>query len=98
MPAGDVLTDCCEEKPAMSARWRVPSSDGALSANDIRPRVPSEPLSTVKGMRGYIEVAGLRTWHEVSGEGDPLVLLHGGFLGASSFYAQTAALVDAGFQ
>jgi pimeloyl-ACP methyl ester carboxylesterase len=47
---------------------------------------------------GYIEVAGLRTWHEVSGEGDPLVLLHGGFVGASSFFAQTPALVEAGYR
>jgi pimeloyl-ACP methyl ester carboxylesterase len=50
------------------------------------------------GMRGYIEVAGRRTWHEVSGAGDPLVLLHGGFIGASSFAAQTPALVGAGFR
>ncbi|MEV4619028.1 alpha/beta hydrolase [Asanoa sp. NPDC049573] len=49
-------------------------------------------------MTGYVEVAGLRVWHEVSGEGDPLVLLHGGFLGASSFFAQTPALVEAGFR
>ena len=49
-------------------------------------------------MTGYIEVAGLRTWHEVSGEGDPLVLLHGGFVGASSFFMQTPALVEAGFR
>jgi pimeloyl-ACP methyl ester carboxylesterase len=54
--------------------------------------------STVMSMTGYIEVAGLRTWHEVSGEGDPLVLLHGGFVGASSFFAQTPALVEAGYR
>jgi pimeloyl-ACP methyl ester carboxylesterase len=47
---------------------------------------------------GYIEVAGLRTWHEVSGEGDPLVLLHGEFAGASSFFNQTPALVAADYQ
>lgn len=41
--------------------------------------------STVTAATGYVEVAGLRTWREVSGEGDPLVLLHGGFLGASSW-------------
>jgi pimeloyl-ACP methyl ester carboxylesterase len=52
----------------------------------------------VPGVTGYIEVAGLRTWHEVSGEGDPLVLLHGGFVGASSFFAQTPALVEAGYR
>jgi pimeloyl-ACP methyl ester carboxylesterase len=49
-------------------------------------------------MTGYVEVAGLRTWHEVSGDGDPLVLLHGGFAGASSFFNQTPALVGAGYR
>ena len=46
----------------------------------------------------YIDVAGLRTWHEVSGAGEPIVLLHGAFSGALSFAAQTPALVDAGFR
>jgi pimeloyl-ACP methyl ester carboxylesterase len=46
----------------------------------------------------YIEVAGLRTWHEVSGAGDPVVLLHGAFAGASSWFAQIPALVNAGFR
>jgi Alpha/beta hydrolase family len=50
------------------------------------------------GMTGYIEAAGLRLWREVSGEGDPLVLLHGGFAGASSFFAQVPALVEAGYR
>jgi pimeloyl-ACP methyl ester carboxylesterase len=49
-------------------------------------------------MTGYIDVAGLRTWREVSGEGDPLVLLHGGFIGASSFFAQVPALVEGGYR
>jgi pimeloyl-ACP methyl ester carboxylesterase len=46
----------------------------------------------------YIEVAGVRTWHEVSGEGEPVVLLHGAFGGARSFFAQTPALVEAGYR
>ena len=46
----------------------------------------------------YVDVAGLRTWHEVSGAGEPVVLLHGAFGGASSFFAQTPALVDAGYR
>jgi pimeloyl-ACP methyl ester carboxylesterase len=45
----------------------------------------------------YVEVRGHRVWHEVSGDGPPVVLLHGAFAGASSFAAQTPALVDAGF-
>lgn len=46
----------------------------------------------------YLEVAGQQVWHEVSGEGDPVVLLHGGFAGASSWFAQTTAFVAAGFR
>lgn len=46
----------------------------------------------------YIDIAGLRTWHEVSGTGDPVVLLHGAFAGATSFAAQTPELVAAGFR
>ncbi|HEY6742291.1 MAG TPA: alpha/beta hydrolase [Lapillicoccus sp.] len=46
----------------------------------------------------YVDVAGLRTWHEISGAGEPVVLLHGAFGGASSFFAQTPALVDAGYR
>ena len=45
----------------------------------------------------YIDAAGLRTWHETSGSGDPVVLLHGAFGGASSWAMQRPALVDAGF-
>lgn len=46
----------------------------------------------------YVEVAGHRVWHEVSGDGPPVVLLHGAFAGASSFAAQAPALVAAGFR
>jgi pimeloyl-ACP methyl ester carboxylesterase len=46
----------------------------------------------------YVNVAGRRVWHEVSGAGRPLVLLHGGFSGAASFAAQTPALAAAGFR
>lgn len=47
---------------------------------------------------GYIEVAGRRTWHEISGTGEPVVLLHGGLSGALSFAAQTPDFVAAGFR
>jgi pimeloyl-ACP methyl ester carboxylesterase len=46
----------------------------------------------------YVEVNGLRTWHEVRGAGRPVVLLHGAFAGASSWSAQAPALVEAGYR
>lgn len=50
----------------------------------------------------YLEVAGLRIWHEVAGAGDegsePVVLLHGGLAGASSWGAQTPELAAAGYR
>ena len=49
-------------------------------------------------MTGYVEVAGRRVWHEVSGAGAPVVLLHGGFVGAASFSRQVPALVEAGYR
>lgn len=73
---------------------RTPGAPPIYTGFPTTPRGPS----TVVGMTGYIEVAGLRTWHEVSGEGDPLVLLHGGFVGAASFFAQVPALVEAGYR
>jgi pimeloyl-ACP methyl ester carboxylesterase len=46
----------------------------------------------------YVDVAGMRTWHEVTGTGEPVVLLHGAFGGASSFAGQTPVLVAAGYR
>lgn len=46
----------------------------------------------------YLEVAGHRIWHEVTGSGDPVVLLHGAFTGATSFAAQAPYLERAGRQ
>jgi pimeloyl-ACP methyl ester carboxylesterase len=46
----------------------------------------------------YVDVNGLPTWHEVHGEGPPVVLLHGAFAGASSWAAQAPALAGAGYQ
>jgi pimeloyl-ACP methyl ester carboxylesterase len=46
----------------------------------------------------YVDVNGLRTWHEVRGEGHPVVLLHGAFAGAASWSAQTPELARAGYR
>ena len=43
-------------------------------------------------------MAGMKTWHEVTGEGEPLVLLHGGFASGSSWFAQTPVLAEAGYR
>ena len=45
-----------------------------------------------------VEVHGLRTWHEVTGAGQPVVLLHGAFAGAASWSGQTPVLADAGYK
>jgi pimeloyl-ACP methyl ester carboxylesterase len=45
----------------------------------------------------YVDVNGLATWHEVSGEGVPVVLLHGAFSGAASWSAQAPVLAAAGY-
>jgi pimeloyl-ACP methyl ester carboxylesterase len=45
-----------------------------------------------------VEVDGLPTWHEVGGEGEPVVLLHGAFAGASSWSQQTPLLAEAGYR
>jgi len=47
---------------------------------------------------GYIDVCGRPTWHEVSGEGPAVVLLHGAFSGAAAWSVQAPALVAAGWR
>ncbi|MFC0108168.1 alpha/beta fold hydrolase [Kibdelosporangium aridum] len=36
-------------------------------------------------MAGYVTVNGVRSWYDVRGEGEPLVLLHGGFSDSRDF-------------
>ncbi|MEV5374541.1 alpha/beta hydrolase [Streptomyces nondiastaticus] len=45
-------------------------------------------------MGAYVTVNGLRTYYEVQGEGEPLLLLHGGGVTADSWYAQLAELAQ----
>jgi pimeloyl-ACP methyl ester carboxylesterase len=46
------------------------------------------------GQRGgqYVDAGGIRTYYEITGDGEPLVLLHGGLCTAETFDAQTPAL------
>jgi pimeloyl-ACP methyl ester carboxylesterase len=56
-------------------------------------------VATLEGFQaGYVEVAGLPTWHEVRGEGPAVVPLHGGFSGAAAWSAHAPALTSAGFR
>jgi pimeloyl-ACP methyl ester carboxylesterase len=43
-------------------------------------------------MGEYVDAGGVRTYYEVHGDGDPALLLHGGFEGAESWGAQTPEL------
>jgi pimeloyl-ACP methyl ester carboxylesterase len=38
----------------------------------------------------YVELPGVRTWYEVEGQGEPLLLLHGGFLTNETWAPQRA--------
>ena len=42
----------------------------------------------------YVDAAGLNTYYEVRGAGDPVVMLHGGFATIETWEAQAAALAE----
>lgn len=46
-------------------------------------------------MGAYADLPGVRTWYEVEGNGDPLVLLHGGFCTNDTWGAQRSDLAAA---
>jgi pimeloyl-ACP methyl ester carboxylesterase len=48
--------------------------------------------STTRTGGAYADINGVATYYEVTGEGEPLFLLHGGMCSAESFDAQTAEL------
>jgi pimeloyl-ACP methyl ester carboxylesterase len=45
-------------------------------------------------MAEYVELGGVRTWYDERGEGEPLVLLHGGLVDARFFDKNIDALAD----
>jgi pimeloyl-ACP methyl ester carboxylesterase len=48
---------------------------------------------------GYLDIRGQRVWHATFGsEGEPVVLLHGGFANADSWMLQAPALKAGGFR
>jgi pimeloyl-ACP methyl ester carboxylesterase len=45
-------------------------------------------------MGEYVDIAGLKTWYDTEGEGDPLVLLHGGLVTNETWAAQMPAFAE----
>ncbi|TML14919.1 MAG: alpha/beta hydrolase [Actinobacteria bacterium] len=54
--------------------------------------ITNEEAATRSG--NYIDVDGVRTYYEVTGTGEPVILLHGGLCAAETFDAQTTALAE----
>jgi pimeloyl-ACP methyl ester carboxylesterase len=53
----------------------------------------------VTDANGYLDLRGQRVWHATFGiQGEPVVLLHGGFANADSWMLQAPALKAAGFR
>jgi pimeloyl-ACP methyl ester carboxylesterase len=71
--------------------------DALLTAPAGQPFPVRSPGRPVPAASGYVDVGGIRVWHQVSGNGAPLVLLHGAFAGADSWAAQVPDLVAAGY-
>jgi len=45
-------------------------------------------------MGEYVDIAGLKTWYDTAGEGDPLVLLHGGLVTNETWAAQMPVFAE----
>jgi pimeloyl-ACP methyl ester carboxylesterase len=69
----------------------IASVAGALLSATVAPAVPAN--STIKS--GFAEINGLRYYYEITGKGDPLLLLHGGLGSINLFEPSRPALANA---
>jgi pimeloyl-ACP methyl ester carboxylesterase len=51
-------------------------------------------LITLTPTEGYVDAAGVNTYYEIDGDGEPLVLLHGGLVSIEAWEAQRRALAE----
>ncbi|MCU0291162.1 MAG: alpha/beta hydrolase [Thermoanaerobaculaceae bacterium] len=58
----------------------------AIPAMAVEPTVLPEPYAAGPVASGYVEVSGVKLYHEIHGRGEPVLLLHGG-LGSSEEFA-----------
>ena len=75
---GTLLASCAPAAPKEEA-----AAPAATSA---------EPAALTPVKTGYAEVNGIRLYHEVYGQGEPLVLLHGGLMTIPEMYTLLAPL------
>jgi pimeloyl-ACP methyl ester carboxylesterase len=61
-----------------------------------RPGATVDPMTTTTttAESGYVDLDGVRTYHEITGAGDPLVLLHGGMCTIDTFGELAASLAS----
>ena len=53
---------------------------------------PTTERRTARSGGAYVDVDGVQTYYEVTGDGDPVILLHGGMCAAETWDAQVTAL------
>jgi pimeloyl-ACP methyl ester carboxylesterase len=63
-----------------------------IAGRSVAAMTISEPQQTRDG--AYVDAGGVHTYYEVTGSGDPLVMLHGGMCTAETCDAQVAALAE----
>jgi pimeloyl-ACP methyl ester carboxylesterase len=68
-----LVSSCRRTEPSESPERRQPAPE----ASSPRPAAasPSKPTQA-----GFLELSGVKLWHEVYGDGEPLIVLHGGLM------------------
>ena len=77
---------------AAAAIAAVAAASPAPPRHETLPEVPALPALA---RQGHVEHAGARIWYGIVGEGEPVILLHGGRASSLTWAHQVEALVDA---